>query len=84
MQTSGPRAVQRSAVSRSTASATAPSDSAAMPPRPIANPIERPDATPTRPGRYSWLITRLTLNVPITAIPAKKRATTPTAPPTST
>ena len=42
MQTSGPRAVQRSAVSRSTASATAPSESAAMPPRPIASPIERP------------------------------------------
>ena len=39
---------------------------------------------PTRPGMYSWLITRLTLNVPITAIPARKSATTPTAPPTST
>ena len=39
---------------------------------------------PTRPGMYSWLMTRLTLNVPITAMPAKKRAMTPTGPPTST
>ena len=71
------------AASRSSASAIA-EPTAATPPRPIARPIERPEAMPTRPGMYSWLMTRLTPNVPITAMPAKKRAMTPTGPPTST
>ena len=72
MQRAGPSAVASTAVSRSTASAIAPSATAATPPRPIARPIESPEAMPTRPGMYSWLMTRLTLNVPITAMPAKK------------
>ena len=57
---------------------------AAIPPRPIAKPIESPDASPTRAGMYSWLMTSVTPNVPITAMPAKKSAIAPTAPPTRT
>jgi hypothetical protein len=41
------------AVLRSMLSATAPSASAAIPPSPIEKPIEIPDASPMRLGRYS-------------------------------
>ena len=51
---------------RSTESATAPSATAAIPPRPIDRPIASPEAMPIRLGRYSWLITIVTPNVPIT------------------
>src|SRR5439155_946402 len=42
--TAGPAAVAMSAVRRSTASAIAPSATAAMPPRPVARPTDIPDA----------------------------------------
>ena len=48
---SGAKALQTRAVSRSTASATPPSATAAIPPSPIARPIESPDAIPTCRGQ---------------------------------
>ena len=58
MQSAGPSVVASTAASRSSASATAPSATAATPPSLMARPIESPEATPTRPGMYSWLMTR--------------------------
>src|SRR6184192_339592 len=72
------------AVRRSTESASAPSAMAAIPPRPIESPIERPDAIPIRRGRYSWLITIVTPKVLITHTPTSASATAPSTPPTST
>src|SRR5688572_11574473 len=64
-------------VRRSIVSASAPSATAAIPPRPIDIPIDRPDASPIRRGRYSWLMTIVTPNVPITQAPTKASATAP-------
>ena len=46
---------------------------AAIPPRPIASPTESPDAMPTWRGRYSWLSTIVTPNVPTTHMPTTTR-----------
>src|SRR5581483_11120600 len=79
--TSGTSAVAQSAARRSTESASAPSATAPIPPRPIENPIERPDAVPIRLGRYSWLITIVTPNVPTTLTPKSARQIAPATPP---
>src|ERR671937_2462225 len=73
-----------SAVRRLVASATLPSTSAAVPPRPSAKPIVSPDAIPTWRGRYSCAITAVTPNVPTTQAPTSARATAPGTPPTAT
>jgi enoyl-CoA hydratase/carnithine racemase len=59
-------------------------DYAATPPRPIAKPVERPEATPIDRGRYSWDITIVSPNVPTIEMPASASATAPTTPPTTT
>ena len=82
--TAGPAAVAMSAVRRSTASAIAPSATAAMPPRPVARPTDIPDAIAILLGRYSWLSTIVTPNVLTTAAPAAQTATAPIVPPTRT
>ena len=51
------------------ASATRPSSGAPTPPSPIESPIVTPEATPIRPGRYSWPITIVTAKVAIVAAP---------------
>ena len=78
----GATAQTSSAARRSIESATAPSATAAIPPRPIDSPIERPDAMPIRLGRYCWLITIVTPNVPITQQPTPASAIAPGTPPT--
>ena len=78
----GATAQTSSAARRSIESATAPSATAAIPPRPIDSPIERPDAIPIRLGRYCWLITIVTPKVPITQQPTTASAIAPGTPPT--
>ena len=53
--------------------ASSPSSGAPIPPRPIERPIVTPDATPIRPGRYSWPITIVTAKVAIVAAPGERR-----------
>src|SRR5579862_348961 len=77
----GTSAVAQRAARRSTESASAPSATAPIPPSPIENPVERPDAVPIRLGRYSWLSTIVTPNVPTTITPASARQTAPGTPP---
>ena len=80
----GPAAVAISAARRSTASAIAPSATAAMPPSPVARPTDMPDAIAMRLGRYSWLSTIVTPKVLTITAPAVHTATAPTMPPAAT
>jgi len=78
---SGIAAATQSAVRRLTGRRWRRSATAPTPPRPIENPIESPDAIPIRRGRYSWAMTCVTPNVPITHAPTSARQIAPTAPP---
>src|ERR687897_710337 len=84
IESAGTAAQAYIAVRRSTVSASAPSASAAIPPSPIEKPIEIPEASPIREGRYSWLITPVTPNVETTQTPTSASAAAPSQPPTAT